>query len=67
MKGTHIALLVSTFLIQMTGCITTEESYEETRDLTFQQEIERELKTEEDWERWHKQKKHNKNATVILQ
>ena len=58
-----IALLI---LIMAQGCVTTDESYRATRDPGYTQEVENQLKTPEDWERWHKLQKHNRNAFIIL-
>ncbi len=53
-------------LIIVQGCVTTEESYRATRDPGYTQEVENQLKTPEDRDRWHKIQKHNRNAFIIL-
>ncbi|VGO15841.1 hypothetical protein PDESU_04428 [Pontiella desulfatans] len=60
-------LFMALLLIVVQGCVTTEESYEASRDLGYTQEVERELKTEEDWERWRKQQRRNKNAIIVIE
>ena len=60
----QLAVLLT--LIMGQGCVTTDESYENTRDPHYTQEVENELKTEEDWENWRKLQKHNKNAVIML-
>lgn len=62
----YIAFLLLGAVLQTSGCITTEQSYEATRNPAYVQEVERELKTDEDWERWNYQQKHNRNATIII-
>lgn len=59
-----LILISSIFLLQ--GCITTDESYEQTRDPFYAQDTEQELKTEEDWARWQKQQQHNNNAHIFV-
>ena len=60
------SVLIAFGWILSSGCVTTESSREYTRDLENRVEVESQLKTEEDWQRWRKMQEHNENATIII-
>ncbi|MDF7826420.1 hypothetical protein P4B35_20490 [Pontiellaceae bacterium B12227] len=49
------------------GCVTTEESHRATHDPVHAMTVQEQLKTDEDWEQWHKLQKHNRSAIFILE
>ena len=67
MKTCLILTLFTLPILSTTGCITTEDSYETTRDPIRAQGMERELKTDDDWAQWNKMKKHNNRALFIIE